>query len=447
MSEEFPGYTLFGPVSTTGAHRLYAAESNKLARPCVIKSLKPGTFLDTPLAKGLAHEAKILSKLSHPNIVTLLDFHHEGRPFLVLERLEGETLKSVLVRRLRLGIELATAILLELLAGCAYLHKRGFVHRDIKPANIFLDRSGALKLIDFGSASEIGRAPVDRGTDRSQSRRKAQTVGTPAYMSPEQQVSDVATPQSDLFTVGVIAYEMLTGKRPFEDASSHASVVPLRKRVRDIPVELEEVILLLLERNPVDRLPDADAALEACEKILRARTRQKRSEMLSLVFEQPGIEPQKYVPERPSVDVFRGFALIGLSFLVLAAVLQFFVPEERALRSAGGEVLPLQPENAAKLRVLATPWAEIWIDGEYIETTPLAKAIPLKPGVHFVSFRHPNAKAEERKITVAKGELVTLDVSLVVGDDPDAGAQDAQAPQKDAEPSRNPDEPRKKSRK
>jgi eukaryotic-like serine/threonine-protein kinase len=437
MDLEFPGFRRLSPLASAGAHRVYAAESNQFDRVCALKTLRPGSSLESVEAKMLVQEARVLSKLSHRSIVGFVAFHNEGRPFLALELLDGETLRQVLQRRLRLNLDLALAILCDILDACAYLHRRGYAHRDIKPANVLVTREGVAKLIDFGIAAELGRPTPER---RRQGRM---SFGTPGYMAPEQGITEVPAAQSDLFSVGVTAYEMLTGKRPYEDGSEASSPPSLRKRLRDTPRELDEVMNRLLARNPADRFADAEAALEAVDTMLRARTRQKRADIVALAFESPNVEPVRYAPERARGDVMTGFALIGMTFWALAGLLQFFVADERAIRQTGTEPLLLAPENAAKLRVLAYPWAEIWVDGELVDTTPLGRLIPLKPGVHFVSFRNPYAIAEERKITVTKGELVTLDVQLQLREGAEAGVLPLDAGS-DARLSRNPDEPRVK---
>lgn len=201
--------------------------------------------------------------LSHPNLPMLIDWgeHRDGRLYLVMELLQGETLKERMVRSGQLAESEVVAILTALAAALDYLHSQGFVHRDVKPSNVFCLSSGGVKLTDMGIAQNLALAPLtSTGT----------AVGTPHYMAPEQ-ISGRAEPASDQYALGVMAFEMLAGRRPFHAADAQGL---LQLQLRQMPPsisefytaaspELEDAIARMLAKNPQARFADCKAAAAA----------------------------------------------------------------------------------------------------------------------------------------------------------------------------------------
>ncbi len=263
---------------------VYRAEDLRLGREVAIKVLPPEVAADADWLERFEREARAASALNHPNICTIHEFgEHEGQPFLVMELLHGTTLKQRLAgeilpsdRIIDFGIQIADAL--------ATAHGKGIVHRDIKPANLFVTERGDLKVLDFGLAkvrpdavtadSELPTAAADRSITRAGS-----TLGTVAYMSPEQARGQPLDPRSDLFSVGVVLYEMVTGRLPFDGAT--AAVVfseilgkqptPPSKFEPETAATLEAVILRLLEKDPEMRYQSA-ADLRSDLKRLRRDT-------------------------------------------------------------------------------------------------------------------------------------------------------------------------------
>ncbi len=246
---------------------VYKAEDIRLGRPVAVKVLPDGLAIDRAAVERFQREARAVSSLNHPNICTLHDIGEaEGHPFLVMEFLEGQTLAQRIGNQ---GLPLTELMDAAIQAADALdaAHSRGILHRDIKPGNIFLTSKGHLKVMDFGLAKVTGGERRSEGGDAdSQSETAAidqfstnpgSTLGTVAYMSPEQARGEELDIRSDLFSFGVVLYEMATGASPFAGNTTaltfvsilnNAPVPPGRLRP-DLPAELERIILKALEKN------------------------------------------------------------------------------------------------------------------------------------------------------------------------------------------------------
>jgi len=252
-----------------GSAVVYRAEDLALGREVVIK------FFTAEGAGSIArfqHEARTISSLNHPNICTIYEIgEHDGRPFLAMERLDGQVLSSTIGGRalktadvIDLGTQIADAL--------DAAHNEGIVHRDVKPANIFVTRSGRIKLLDFGVAVMIPRR-VDATTARS----LFSTGGTIPYMSPEQARVEELDHRTDLFSLGIVLYEMATGKRPFAGATAAdvlAAIVnqlPIAPRTLnpDVPAELDRIITKALEKNPMLRCQTASDVRADLQRLKR----------------------------------------------------------------------------------------------------------------------------------------------------------------------------------
>jgi len=249
-------YEILAAAGSGGMGEVYRARDTRLDRIVAVKVLLEAVLQDPGRRQRLEREARAVSSLSHPNICTLHDVgHQDGVDYLVMEFLEGETLDDRLAKgplppeqALRHAVEIASAL--------DAAHRRGIVHRDLKPGNIMVDRSGHPILMDFGLA-------FHQGTDRLTG--AGSVLGTLAYLSPEQARGRTTDHRSDLYGVGLILFEMLTGKHPPGDESS----VPLALReaaercpgpsrlVSDVPAALDAIVLRCLEREPERRFPSA----------------------------------------------------------------------------------------------------------------------------------------------------------------------------------------------
>jgi serine/threonine-protein kinase len=260
-------YLVEEPVGAGGMGAVYRARHLSMDRPVAIKFLHQRFVEDEAARNRFQAEARAAVKLCHPNAVSVTDFGQtsEGVVYIVMELLEGRTLREILNREAPLETARATSIMLQTSDAVAAAHVAGIIHRDLKPSNILVtqsaDQPAAVKVLDFGiatfSADDDEDAPVVAQTNT--------VIGTPRYMSPEQHNGNELTPAADVYSLGVILYEMLAGMAPFsgstpaEIAEKHANNPPHSPReiVAAIPQDVERVVLHALEKQPSDRPANA----------------------------------------------------------------------------------------------------------------------------------------------------------------------------------------------
>jgi len=315
--------------------------------------------------------------------------------------------------------------------GIAHAHERGIVHRDIKPANVLVSRRGEVKVFDFGIAQRASDSAAGPSTQRHED---VTAFGTPAYMSPEQILGETVDARSDIFSLGVVLYQLLCGARPFERGDEGAGrpsaqrirrdpPIPLHRRAPDVPLGLERIVMRAIEKLPSDRYQTAEALADQLEEFADARSGLRSEALVVQALEHAGlVEPSEgsgtSAPrERARASVRRAVAgLAGLGAVAIAAGVVLQATAHREGLSAGSRPLELVPSAPGYLRVLATPWAEVWVDGQRVDVTPFARAIPLPTGTHYLTLVHPNAPVEKRTFVVQSGETRTIDVVLAVPD-------------------------------
>lgn len=260
-------YLVEEPVGSGGMGAVYRARHLSMDRPVAIKFLHQRFIEDEAARNRFQTEARAAVKLCHPNAVSVTDFGQtsEGVVYIVMELLEGRTLREILNREAPLETARATSIMLQTSDAVAAAHVAGIIHRDLKPSNILVtqsaDQPAVVKVLDFGiatfSADDDEDAPVLAQTNT--------VIGTPRYMSPEQHTGNELTPAADVYSLGVILYEMLAGMAPFsgstpaEIAEKHANDQPHSPReiVAAIPEDVERIVLHALEKQPSDRPANA----------------------------------------------------------------------------------------------------------------------------------------------------------------------------------------------
>lgn len=265
-------YYLTERLGEGGMAVVYKAYDTRLERDVAVKIIRGAAFRLEELEevlKRFEREAKSLAKLSHPNIVKVYDYgEHDGSPYLVMEYLPGGTLRKQLGKMIHW--RKAVQLVLPVARGISYAHQRGILHRDIKPANILLTDSGEPMLSDFGIAKlfESEKATTLTGSGIA--------IGTPEYMAPEQW-NGITSPQSDLYSLAIVLYEMVAGRKPYVADTPAAILIkqatePLpspRTFTGDLPEELEHTLIKALAREPGDRYTDVNTFIAALEQIGR----------------------------------------------------------------------------------------------------------------------------------------------------------------------------------
>jgi len=261
-------YRILGKLGGGGMGVVYEAEDLKLGLHVALKFIPENLAGDPKSLERFTREARAASLLNHPHICTIhgIEDNH-GHPFIVMEKLEGESLKQCIAGK-AMDTERVLDISTQVADALAASHAKGIVHRDIKPANIFLTPSGQVKVLDFGLAKLVHNVGTD--SDHALAADNSLTAvgvipGTAVYMSPEQARSEEIDFRSDLFSFGVVMYEMSTGKKPFSgknslmtlDAVLHDKPVPPGELNPKVPVELEGIIGKAMEKDRKERYQSA----------------------------------------------------------------------------------------------------------------------------------------------------------------------------------------------
>jgi eukaryotic-like serine/threonine-protein kinase len=428
------GFRIIGELGSGSLSTVYKAVDELLGRTVALKILRATIAPSSPFAAQLEREARVLSELSHPNIGLLYNYARtDACMYLVLEFVEGASLATLLKKKPSVPPDCVAAIGAAVARGLAHAHERGIVHRDIKPANILISRDGQVKIFDFGIAQRASSEDESFGVPQIRLEDVA-AFGTPAYMSPEQILGETVDARSDIFSLGVVLYQLVCGARPFERgdetdrmATAHRirrdPPIPLHRRAPDTPIALERVIMRAIEKRPADRFRSAEAFSERLEELAIARSGVRGEKLVVRALAHAGLVAAgetagAAVPKpktRASVrQATAGIAILGAVAIAGGGALQ--AAAHREGQAAGARPLELVPLAPGYLRVLATPWAEVWIDGQRVDETPSARRLPLSPGTHYVTLIHPNAPVEKRTISVASGETRTIDVVMAVPD-------------------------------
>ena len=432
MLERIGNCRIVEEVASGGMAVVYRAIQEPLGRTVAIKALKSSAASEEHVVTRFEREAKSLATLQHENIIHVYDFHRErGALFIVMEYVQGIDLYDLLEKCGRLPYDVAAIIAMQVARALDYVHYRSIVHRDIKPANVMLSRSGGVKVMDFGIARDTSFGDLtEAGTG----------IGTPAYMSPEQVLGDKLDARSDIFSLGVVLYQMVTGKKPFVEDERRSAMHKIRlekhasarKLNPDIPRELERIIDKCLEKQPRDRWRSAQHMVMALERFLARHVEMNHHARLVLFLRAQNVITQLEAEEylNPSAlggagaagaqtnmqarhTVRAGMVAHAVTFGVLALMLGLIhvAPLGATPKTT---VVVNQTVGRGFIRVHAYPWAKITIDGKPVGETPMDKPIELPDGAHNVKFEHPYYVPVERTITV---EGSTPDTAPVVSVD------------------------------
>jgi serine/threonine-protein kinase len=303
-------YDIAGEIGRGGMAVVFLAHDLSLNRKVAIKVLLPELLYTEGMDRRFKHEARIAAKLDHPNILVIHGVREANDLlFIVMKLVDGLPLSAIAKVAGPLPVPVVRGIVRNVADALSYAHGEGVVHRDVKPANIMVDRRGNVVVMDFGIA---------KAADDAHLTRTGLVIGTPAYMSPEQCLAHGVTPASDQYSLGVVAYELLTGKTPFRGSAlemqwAHATAAPppVRSLRPDCPADLEAVVLRMMAKSPDDRWPtlhDVSHALADDPATVSAA----RSALIALVSEVPG-RRDTTMPTTPAspVPIGPGPAVVG----------------------------------------------------------------------------------------------------------------------------------------
>jgi serine/threonine protein kinase/Tfp pilus assembly protein PilF len=358
-------FEILGLIGAGGMGTVYRAHDTRLNRAVALKVVPPHQRM-TPGAEGrLLLEARAAAALDHVNICTVYEIGEtdEGWPFIAMALYEGETLKDRLARG-SLSPSEAVDIALQVARGLAAAHTHGVVHRDVKPGNIMLTAGGTAKLLDFGLAT-MSDTHLTPGI----------TPGTVPYMSPEQTRGEAVGPQSDLWSLGVVMYEMLTGVRPFQgennreviQAIRRSTPEPPRRKVRGVPVSLERIVERLLQKQPDERYQDTD-------------------ELVAALAEELSVHVTTAVPVRAVSSLrHRRLLLVVLLAVVTAASVGWWSARQASTESAAsGTAVPVSsPPTLALLPFTSADAEDAYLSEGLVQE--LTRALSKLRGVRVVS--------------------------------------------------------------
>jgi len=404
MLERIGNCRIVEEVASGGMAVVYRAVQDPLGRTVAIKALKSSAATEENVATRFEREAKSLAMLQHENIIHVYDFHRErGALFIVMEYVQGIDLYDLLEKCGRLPYDVAAIVAMQVARALDYVHYRSIVHRDIKPANVMLSRQGSVKVMDFGIARDTNFGDLtEAGTG----------IGTPAYMSPEQVLGDKLDARSDIFSLGVVLYQMVTGRKPFIEDEKRSAMHKIRlekhegvrKLNPEIPRELERIIDKCLEKQPRDRWRSAQHVVMALERFLAKHVEMNHHARLVLFLRAQNVITELEAEEYLNPAGLGGTSLAGptnmqarhavrvglvahaVTFGVLALMLGLI--HVAPLGATPETQTVIQKEGIGFVRVHAYPWARVWIDDKEIGSTPLADPIELREGKHAIKFVH-----------------------------------------------------------
>jgi beta-lactam-binding protein with PASTA domain/predicted Ser/Thr protein kinase len=405
-------YRIQRKLGAGGMADVYLAEDQELGRRVAIKILNGRHANDDQFIERFRREAKNAAALNHPNIVSIYDRGNaEDTYYIAMEFLDGRTLKELIVSRGAAPINVAIEYARQILSALRFAHRHGIVHRDIKPHNVLVDAEGRVKVTDFG----IARAGTSQMTETGS------IVGTAQYLSPEQARGGEIDPRSDLYSLGVVLYELLTGKTPFdgdtpvEIAMKHLSNAPQppSKLRPDIPPELDMVVLRALAKSPDDRYQSADEMESDLERVARgARVSATTSDTATLVLRRRAAAG--------AAASATAATMIATPPSTPAAAVPPTVIEEEEEYEEGGE-RPLWPWLVAAGFVIAAIIAGFFV---YQELSGSKATVPVN---NYVNEQQSHAEQQIRRAdlvpAVKKGPSERFNRGIVFKQDPSAGTK------------------------
>ncbi|MBW1834762.1 MAG: serine/threonine protein kinase [Deltaproteobacteria bacterium] len=392
-------YEIIKELGKGGMGVVYQAHDPQIDRPVALKVLREDRVVSKDFVSRFFKEAKFIGRLSHPNIVTVYDVGRDhGTIYIAMEYLQGQPFNEV-IRSGKLSVEKIVDIALQVANALGYAHEKGIVHRDIKPSNIILTDEGNVKLTDFG----IARAEDSNAAQQTQA---GVILGTPFYMSPEQVMGKRVDGRSDLFSLGVILYELIVGRKPFEGdhftaifraITDDIPVAPL-KIDDSIPQSLSDLIMKALSKNPNKRFQTSKEMGYALKTCLQAKE--------SLLLPGKPISPKK----KPVVS----FLIMGLmAAVILGGTIYFFgaYNNKKQASSLSTRIEGNKPVDAILMVTSSPSGAQVFLDDSFKGNTPINLEIPI--GKYEVRVSLPDYLGWEAQLQISEPGETPLHVRLI----------------------------------
>ena len=315
-------YRLTEQIGMGGMAIVYRAIDLRTGHNVAVKVLRPEFNEDSEFISRFQREAEAASKMTHHNIVNLLDVGMDGENrYLVMEYVQGKTLKQVIQERGKLPAPLACQITIRILSALEHAHRNGIIHRDIKPQNILVHADGHIKVADFGIARIADSATLTRGDN---------VMGSVHYFSPEQARGESATAASDLYSTGIVLYEMLTGRAPFDGDNPvaiamqhlHATPTPIQTLAPDVPQAISRVCMKAMEKNPAMRYQSARDMATDLRLAMDERGERPQGTDMEVRMPRPQLRDEKGMTNtgRTRARQIRNRRIRNISLTVLAAL-------------------------------------------------------------------------------------------------------------------------------